>query len=384
MTARVNILQLITELRPGGAEWVVGELAKGLDADRYRSQVCSLRPPDPVFRAQLEGCGIELFSLDIKSKLDVLAPRRLAALLRSKEIDILHSHLFHANFLGSLALHFLPPRQRPLYIRSVHAAEEHLRPWRYWLEAWTLGKRDSIVCVSEAVKSSFGRRSRISDDRFLVIPNGVDLELHREKQRTRAELRSELRDRLRIPASSLIACAVGRLEARKGQEDLLHAWRELQKDQGTPQARLLIAGQGREEKRLTRLAHDSGLLGSVTILGQVEDVPSLLAAVDLFVMPSRSEGFCLALVEAMAAALPILATDLAISRELLGPDGAALLVPPSDVGELCSGLRRLIRLSDKERTAMGAAARERSGLFGLPAMLERYQELYSQLLTARM
>jgi glycosyltransferase involved in cell wall biosynthesis len=140
--------------------------------------------------------------------------------------------------------------------------------------------------------------------------------------------------------------------------------------------RLAIAGRGEEEERLRVLAREEGIAERVSLLGFRWDVPDILAAADVFVMPSLSEGLPLALVEAMAAALPVVVSDVGGVPEVAVPGKEAILVPPGDPGKLAEGLSMLL-LDPAARAVLGAAARERAVRdFSVSTMCAAYERLY--------
>jgi glycosyltransferase involved in cell wall biosynthesis len=159
---------------------------------------------------------------------------------------------------------------------------------------------------------------------------------------------------------------------------LLRALGELDRSGALANAswRLAIAGRGEEEDNLRTLARDEGIAERVTLLGFRRDVPDILAAADVFVMPSLSEGLPLALVEAMAAGLPVVVSEVGGVPEVAATGREAILVPPGDPAPLARGLATLLR-DQRARAAMGVAARERAVRdFSVSTMCEAYARLY--------
>ena len=385
----VRVLQLITELAPGGAERIVYELARGLPREGYDVRVCSLRPAAGEVAAWLRAAGVPVHSLEMKRKLDAGAPRRLAQLLEQERIRVLHTHLFHANLIGRLATR---GRRDLIVLGTLHIAEKRFRPWHFWLDRATLGPRGVEVCVSEAVRGFTRGRTGIPDEQLRVIPNGVDLTRfapyaeNEARERAAAEVRREQG----LPPATRVAVAVGRLEPQKGYPDLVAAWAQLRRGKsgdsidvhavpGFPPV-LLIAGEGRERARLERQIRELDLAGSVRLLGHREDVPRLLAAADVLAFPSRYEGFGLALVEALAAGLPVVAARVDSVPEVLGDCEAGRLVPARNPAALAAALADVLSLSAEERRRLASAARARAEVFALPRMLAAYDALYQELL----
>jgi len=379
-----RVLQLITELRPGGAERIVYELARGLSGERYAVEVCSLRPATGAVTGWLKEAGIAVHSLEMTRKLDLGAIGRLRALLRREAFDILHTHLFHANLIGRLAArHGIPP----IVLGTIHIAERRFRPWHFWLDRLTLGPRGIEVCVSEAVREFTRERARIAPERLRVIPNGVDLGRFAPyaDDAVRQAARHELRGEFRLPPETRVAVAVGRLEGQKGYADLLEAWARLRNDARpvVAGAALIVAGEGRERPALEAQIRRLGLGDRVQLPGHREDIPKLLAGGDLLAFSSHYEGFGLALVEALAAGLPVVATAVDSVPEVLGDSPAGRLVPPRRPDALAHALAETLATAPDRREALAAFARARAQAFSLPKMLNAYGTLYDELLKKR-
>lgn len=362
---KLRVLELITELRPAGAERIVFELARGLPADRFEVQVCSLRPATGDVASWLRDADIPVHSLEMRWKLDLRAPRRLARLLERQGIDLVHAHLFHANLLGRRAAR----RVGCPAVTTVHIIEERFRPWHGWLDRWTLRPGDVEVCVSRAVRDHLHERVRIPAERLRVIPNGVDLDRFRgvgDDGRLRAATGADDGDPVIV--------TVGRLEPQKGHQELIAAWRNVD----SQRAHLAIIGEGSLRARLEEQAQDPALRGRVHLLGHRHDIPELLAGASGFVLPSRYEGFGLVLVEALASGLPVVASGGAAVAEVLGEDGG-WLVRSGDTDGLACGLRELLALDSDDRAAREAVARQRSQEFGLAPMLDAYADLLTEV-----
>src|SRR3990172_10037066 len=224
--APLRVMQLITELRPGGAERVVYELARRLPRERFAVEVCSLRPASGAVAEWLRAAAVPVHSLEMKAKLDLRAPGRLVRLLRERRTALLHTHLFHANVLGRAAARRLGGVR---VLGTLHIVERRFRPWHFWLDRWTLGRDEVEVCVSEAVRDFTHRRAGIPLAQLRTIPNGVDLVRFRAcaAARRRGETAAALRAVLGLAPRATLALAVGRLEPQKGYADLVDAWAQL-------------------------------------------------------------------------------------------------------------------------------------------------------------
>ena len=338
----------------GGAENVLHALALGL-RDRWEVEAASLLPAGPVAR-RLEAAGVPVHDLALRSKLAApLAAARVARLCASAQIAVVQSFLFHANLVarGARLLLRAAGRRGPAIVSSIHLVERD-RPLRGGLERATARLADRVVCVSAAIRRDLGVAR---DRRFVVIRNGIAVAPGAPGPRTAS------------PGGAWTS--VGRLHPQKGHDVLIEAWRRL----GPTAPPLRIAGAGPLEAELRERAR--GL--PVELLGPRDDVASLLATSSGFVLASRDEGLPLAVLEAMAAGLPIVTTAVGGIPEALASGRDAILVPPGDPGALAEAVRSID--ADPGLAAMlGAAAQARVAAdFSERGMVDRYDALYRAL-----
>jgi glycosyltransferase involved in cell wall biosynthesis len=367
-----RVVLLTTELRPAGAERVVYELATRLDRSRFNPVVVSLLSrdrDDGAFTDRLRAAGVPVFPLRVRSKVDLPRVVPLVRLLRSLRPRIVHAHLFHANLVARLVA---PLAGNPRVVSTHHVVERRPLGPRFLLDRLTARLDDRTVAVSHACARFAERVGGARRDRLVVVDDGIDLVPFRSGNGTHP---SSLRAELGLEPGALLVGAVGRLAPQKGHADLVRAWRRVRA--AFPTATLAIAGEGPARPLLERLTRDLGIGGSVRLVGHVSDVPSFLAALDLFVMPSRWEGFGLALLEALASGRACVASTADSLPEVVG--SAGLLVPPSDPAALGAAIVRL--LSDPgERARLGAEARVRADAFSVEKMVAGYEEVYESLL----
>jgi glycosyltransferase involved in cell wall biosynthesis len=290
---------------------------------------------------------------------------RLRELVRDLEPELVHLHSSKAGLCGRVALRGGRPTVFQPQAWSFHAVGGAAR----WAAAgWErLGARwaHALVCASEAEREQ-GERAGIRA-RWRVIYNGVDVERLAEAGE---EVRRAARERLGLSAAPLAVC-VGRLSRQKGQDVLLDAWPAVRAQ--VPDAELALVGSGEERETLEARA-----VPGVAFTGERDDVPDWLAAADVVVNSSRWEGMSLAIVEALARARSIVATDVAGSREAVG-DNAGAIVPPEDPAALAVELAR--RLADPAlRNAEGRAARARAvQSHDVRRTMTQVAELYAEL-----
>ncbi len=365
---KLRICELITELGPAGAERCVFELARRIDPSLFEVQVVSLR--GGAVEDWLRGAGVKVTSLDIRGRWDLPALRRLIRLLGDERIDLLHTHLFHADLVGRPAARWAGV---PRLVHTVHVIERRFRPWQFAYARLAADRCDRIVCVSESVRRFHARRSGLPLDHYTVIPNGIDADAYAPD----AELRRRFRRQWAIPESEVLLAFVGRLDPQKGIYTLLATISHLGA-RGNP-ASVVIAGDGPKRFIVENfIAHGEGGR-STRWVGFVSDVRSVLAAADIFVMPSRWEGFGLAAAEAMAAGLPVIASDLPPLRELITHRRTGLLVEQGSAVALADAVEELLGDAELRRRLGSAAAQQARRAFSIDANVAAHERLYAEV-----
>ena len=219
------------------------------------------------------------------------------------------------------------------------------------------------------------RYDRIAPEKITVVQNGVDADAFSAGDRARARLA------IGIPEGAQVIGTMGRLSKQKGQRHLIEAL-ALIKDTH-PKAMVLIIGEGSHQAALERLAADTGVAERVRFLAVRRDIPDMLAAMDIFAMPSLWEGMSNALIEAMAAAKPIVASAIPPFVEVLTDGTDALLVPPEDSVALGSAMARLLDEPVLARSISMAARAKAVARFGIDATTARWQSLYLDILRSK-
>jgi glycosyltransferase involved in cell wall biosynthesis len=369
---RHTVLYVIWSLQAGGAERVVADLARRIDRTQFRPLVCCLNFKGQL-AAPLEAEGIAVFALDKRPRLDLRVLARLVRLMRREEVDVVHTHLWTASFWGRLAalLAGVP-------VRVV--TEHNLDTWRrtpHWLADRLLARvTHQFIFVSAAVEGFYKTRLGLPPSRYRVILNAVE----RPPLESRPDA-AAARRHLALDGAGMVVGAVGRLEERKGHAFLLEALRRVAEVE--PDVHGLIVGDGIERERLAALRDRLALGERVRLAGYWPDLAEALAAIDVFVLPSLMEGHPLAVLEAMAAARPIVATAVGGNAEAIEDGVNGILVPPADPEALARAILSLVR--DPERAArLGRAARRTlEERFDLEATVRANEDVYRQCLEER-
>jgi glycosyltransferase involved in cell wall biosynthesis len=344
----------------GGTGRHVRMLAAGCAARGVSAEVFGPAPTDRDFGfSAVSGVGFTPVDIADRPRLraDLAAIRRLRRLLAAWRPDVVHAHGLRAGALTAIATAFIRPdtyHARPALIVTVHnapAAGAVTGAIYRVLELIVARRADSVLCVSADLQDRMRAAGARRVGHAPVPPSGVSAEtLHAIAQDVSAETPAVLD----LDPSRPMILAVGRLAAQKGFGTLLEAasrWRDL-----TPEPVLVIAGEGPLEASLKDQA--AALRVDARLVGQRDDVPALLAAAAVFVLPSVWEGQPLILQEALRAGVPIVATRAGGTPALTGED-AALLVPPADPDRLADAIRAV--LTDPALTTrLRQAARERA------------------------
>lgn len=308
---------------------------------------------------------------------DLLALRQLVALFRREKPGIVHTHTSKAGVLGRVAARLA---NVPVVIHSPHGHifYGHFGPVRSWIflqaERALAQLTRRLIALTEAERSEHLERGVGRPNRFAVVPSGIDV----DKFRRVADAKGSRLEGLNRPPDAIVVGSVGWLTPVKGHRFLIEAIARLKPVH--PRLHLMIVGGGSLRGELTALAASRGIGHAVQLLGERQDVPACLAAMDLFVLPSLNEGMGRALIEAMAAGLPVVATRVGGVPAIVENRRTGLLAPPGDSAALAAAIDELIRRPDWAKE-LGAAARERIGeRFGIPAMVQGVEAVYEAAL----
>ncbi len=365
-----KILHIISKLHVGGVENQLLTVLGKYDRNTLSPLVCTLADKGAIGR-DIEAMGIEVFSLNkLKHRFDWTIVRDIKNLIGENDIKIVRTHQYHANLYGRLAA---KKTKVPCVVASVHNVytrdrKIHRRVINRYLVRYT----DKVVAVSEEVKKHIIKYDGLSEEKVKVIHNGVDVKRFSDANGKR--IRSELRISPEVP----IVGTIGRLTYQKGQRYLIDALATLKYK--FPQLILLIVGDGPLRNELEDYADSLGTGKNVRFLGTRRDIPDLLSAMDIFVLPSLWEGLVNALLEAMAAGNAVIATDIPPIREIIDTDNIGILVPTENSSSIVASIDLLLhnRLLEKD---YGKSAKERArSIFNIDTTVNKYTELFEDIL----
>ena len=364
---KTRVLEILATLQRAGAERMAVSLACRLDAGRFETGVVSLYDGFAGgFEPELEAAGVPVWHLGKRPGLDLRMIPRLARVMREFAPAVVHTHSYVLRYslpaglaAGNLAMvhtvHNLAGKETDLTGRLMHR--------------FVFGRRVAAVAVGEEVRRSYREWYGVEPE--ATIRNGIEtaaFHLPGTRQRWRAAHGFQDDD--------FLVVSVGRLDPQKNPLGAIDAF--AQAFGGAGRGQLLLAGQGSLREAAARRAAERGVGARVHFLGLRADIPEVLAAGDVFALASDWEGTPLAVMEAMAAGLPVVATAVGGVPELVSDGETGLLAPAGDTRAFAGALSRVA--GDAEmRGAMAGAARRRAERFGVGAMVAEYAALFERL-----
>jgi glycosyltransferase involved in cell wall biosynthesis len=340
-------MQLLATGTNGGAQESLVSTVLRLDNSRHDVCVVSLSHGSTVKRLERLKIPVEV----IEDEHDDRAAAALAERMITLKTQVIHAHMFRADVVAVYAADLVEKRTgvRPLVVSTLHSSRFRSAEDRELLEKLT-PRIDWLIAVSDAIVRKIVAENRDSTA-ISRIYNGVDLERFDE-----APGRDVVRKEFGIPSDAPVVAAIGRLEPEKGHPTLIEAWPLVHHH--FPQARLLIAGEGSERDRLEGLAaahlRSELCCDSVAFLGRRDDIPAVLAAADVVAMPSYREAQGIAILEALAAERPVVASTVGGIPEMITDGETGTLVPSHDPSALAAAIIALFTHPD--RAAKLAAA----------------------------
>ena len=357
----VKVLWLTKGLGRGGAEMLLVSLAQAMNRSRIDIEVAYRLPQKTALVETLEAAGVRTHCL---AEHGGHWTNGLRQLLTERRYDIVHTH---APLVGAAA-RLVAPRGTVL-LHTEHNTWDRYHPATRAVNAMTIGRNRRVWAVSDEVARSIRVPMSWRPTPVEVMLHGVDLDTVRSGPVARAAAR----ERLGLGEGDFVYGTVGNLAAKKDQGTMLRAFAVVR---GTVRhAHLVVVGTGPREQELRRLSAELGLDDAVQFLGMREDVPELLPGFDTFVLSSLHEGLSIALVEALAAGVPVVATRVGGIPELVIHGEYGLLVPPRDPGALASTMAWLAR-DDDVRSRLASAGPVRAADFGIQPAADRLASHY--------
>ncbi len=380
MSKKISIIFLLDKLAFGGTPLQVMELALHLDAERFRRHFVVLAQAAPELRQRLSDHGIacELIGRDNWVQLSAWREaRKLHEVFQRLKPDLIHAFLPTSNVLGALVGKWAHVPVRISSHRDLGGFDgAGVTRMNNWVD------RHLVQCVtanSEAVRQAVLARTKLQRERVRVLYNGVDMEKLQRANRGLAK-----RQELGFGAEELLVAVVANIRPAKGHREALSAF--LQMAKRFPNSRLLLCGYVADTALFHELQHTVAAAHAerqVCFMDSRKDIPEIMHAIDILLAPSFSEGFSNAILEAMAAGKPVLASAVGGNREQIVNAETGYLTPPGESAALAHALLTLAASPERRRQMGEAAAARAQEKFSVQAMTAAHARLYEELFSCR-
>ena len=371
---KIKVLFIIWSLERGGAERFLAGLLTHIDLDRFAPTLCCLNWPGE-WANTVEHRNIPVIALHKKNGFDGRAWYQLYRLIRTGKFDIVNTHLWAADLMGRVAAIVAGV---PVIITTAQNVDVWKTPMARRIDRILSWRTNQLIAVSEAVRDFYATEIGFPAARITVIANAIDVRRFQLEDDAGQAVRREFG----IQADDVVFACVGRLTEQKGQRYLLAAMAMLR--QSHPRLVLLLVGEGEDRRELEALANEYGLRDRIHFTGQRQDIPQILAAAQALVLPSIFEGLPLCVLEALASARPVIATDVGGTREIFNDGEAGFILKPRDISALAAALTWIYE-HPTEAAQMG-----RNGQrivyehFSIDSATRRTEEVFTQCLAARL
>lgn len=374
---KIRILHLTSHCTVGGVEMHLLTLLGNLNHDKYDLSLAFFTERPDSAKSLVKdflACGISVFDLHAKSKLDLNAYLRLGKLLKKGDFDILHTHSYRADLSGIFWGKLLG--RVHMVVSSVHNTESiYLNPIFSFLARVGSVFQDKIIVISEAVREYLIKNVKIKPQKIKRIYYGLEFP---NKQRDNPT--TDVREEYGIDNDCPVVGIVARLAPQKGHKYLLEAMPQVIEQ--IPDVKLLIIGHEDKtpKQELETYARALGIANNVIFCGFRDDVTSIMSQLDVLVLPSLWEGFGLVLLEAMAAGKPIVATNVGPIPEVVINGKTGFLVPPKDAHALAGQILKVLQNRDIAQALSEAGKIRFQKHFTVEKMVQQTEEIYDRLL----
>jgi len=366
----LRILRVVIGLNQGGVQQAVLNLFKGLDKTRFLPIACAIENSGAIGE-EIRAAGFEVITLGYRRQplRTILA---LAHIMRERRIDIVHASSYHPSFYARIAALLA---RVPVLISHEHVVFDHKRVQRVLLNKLLAPLTDGFIAVGNAVAQQVLGWYGYPAQKVQVIHNGVDTARFVPPQS-----RAEAKRKLGLDPERLAVGMICRLDHEKGHRFFFDAVSALDSRFAV---QWLVVGTGRGEQQIRQEAEERGVGDAVQFLGLRRDVPDLLAAMDIYVLPTLQEGFPNSLLEAMAAGCAVVASDFPGNLELVQDQQNGLVAPMGDSGVLTDCIEKLLAHEDL-RIRLGAEARRHvESTFSIEQNVKKTENFYERLWRGR-
>lgn len=370
----LRIVHVVDSLEPGGLERVTADLALAQQRSGHQVSIFSLQATEG-FKPELLAANIPVIEGNKSRSLDLRLLKALRRWTLHQNADIVHAHNFVPNYHAALALLGTHGTRRPAQVCTVHDMGTRLQQRKLrWLFLSSLLRTQAVAMVGQRVHERFTSSGWVPASKAQTVLNGLPV----ERFNFPPEQRQRARQGLNLPPNALVIGCVGRLVPLKCHARMIEVFPTLL--QQFADLHMVIIGDGPLRADLQAQIDALGLGERISLAGHHPQVASLLPALDVFALPSQTEGLSIALLEACASGLAIVATRVGGNPEIIHDGDTGLLIPPDDNASLSRALARLLASSD-ERATLGQSARNWvSAHASDSALLTAYNHCYSDAL----
>lgn len=369
------MLRIFHFAQQGDTSGYFPQLARWHDRSHYRMYFGTLNPIDPALREFMKSQGVRCFSCDCRSRATYpLGLLRLAAFLARQRIDILHTHLFEPSVIG-LAAGVLA--STPLRVMTRHYSDYHTRIQKHWhirLDQLCTRLSHAVIAVSRHTAEHMIDTEGAPQAKVNAVLNGIDFNRLRLSS---PDPRSQVRRELGVDDDCHLVLVAARLHPEKGYPQLFDAIARL-RQQSRSRLLVLVAGTGPLQNEYRARIEALGCGDMVRFLGFRSDLPDLMAAADLFVLPSVAEAFGLVLAEALYLGTPVVATRVGGIPEIIDDGVDGILVPPADSAALAKAIAELLDDAPRRKRMAGAGRDRIRQRFSFEDMVRTYERLYER------
>lgn len=354
-------------------------LAKWHDKTRYRVLFASLNEFDPQLREYMQTQDVECFSCDAKSRKDFpSAMLKLASFLKKEKVDILHTHLFEPSVVGLLAGVLAGTKYR---VSTRHYSDYHTRVSKNWhvrIDKMCNRLSHKIIGVSQHTSDHVIETENTPPEKVVTIYNGIDFDrVKTSGDDFRARIRKEF-----DAEDKFLILTTGRLHPEKGYPYLFNAVPKLKELTKKPFL-WLIAGKGSFEPEFRRQVSNAGADDVVRFIGFRKDMPDLMTAADVFVLPSVAEAFGVVFAEAIYLETPIVAAKIGGIPEIVTDEIDGILIPPADSDAIAKAVADLLNNPDKLKSLSGSGREKVIERFEFEDMTRHYEAVYQDLIDGK-
>ncbi len=370
-----RILYLITDLHIGGTEKILYELVTRIDRTKFNSLVCGLKSCG-YYAEKIENKGIPVIVFNVANGISLLknfqAIFNLYKIMRKEKIDLVHTFLFRANFIGRIAARLVGV---PIVISSIRVMEEE-KKYHLFLERITSFLSDKFIVNSEALKNFVSEKMKITPEKIEIVYNGIDF-------MNLPKINSIIKkNELGYNKNEILIGTVGRLHKQKGIEYFIEAIKIITQLPIThyPSPNFLIIGDGPERKNLESLICNLELNDKVKLLGWRTDVLEIISVLDIFVLSSLWEGTPNVVLEALAYNKPVVATRVGGVPEIIEEGVTGLLVKPANAQALADAILWVLENPEKARKMAEKGKEKVEKIFPIHRMVKETEEVYNKLI----